>query len=223
LEEICRKKEVDEMKTLTKEFAGLAATKAGPVWTLTDGDGWRQQAVGSNNFISSTYFDLAGMAMNDETLFFEAAGIQEVLNPSAENAVAGDLVTVIDIMCTTPLTDTEVMSYGLGANMKGPYSTLTFDQTVYGRVRTFNMDLDNVAGGYYILLADHQSGSLEPTASDRIYCYRAVSFGTANSDGQHTVFAARYLLRADAKEEPEFEYLMRLKRSYELQNEPDRD
>jgi hypothetical protein len=115
------------------------------------------------------------------------------------------------------------MAYGIGANMKGPYSTLTFDQTVYGRVRTFNMDLDNVAGGFYILLSDHQTGSLEPTASDRIYCYRAVSFGVNNSDGQHSVFAGRYLLRADAKEEPEFEYLMRLKRSYELQNEPDRD
>jgi hypothetical protein len=211
------------MKTLTKEFGLLAATKTGPTYALTDGDGWRQEAPGSNNFISSTYYDLGGMAMNDETLFFEAAGIQEVLNPSAENAVAGDLIYVIDIMCTTPLTDTEVMAYGIGANMKGPYSTLTFDQTVYGRVRTFNMDLDNVAGGFYILLSDHQTGSLEPTASDRIYCYRAVSFGVNNSDGQHSVFAGRYLLRADAKEEPEFEYLMRLKRSYELQNEPDRD
>jgi hypothetical protein len=34
---------------------------------------------------------------------------------------------------------------------------------------------------------------------------------------------ARYLLRASAKEEAEFEYLMRLKRSYDLQNEPDVD
>lgn len=210
-------------KTLAKEFSSLAATKSGPAYALTDGTGWRQQAAGSNNFIADTYFDLGGMAMNDETLFFEAAGCQEVLNPSAASAAAGDLIVVIDIMCTTPLSDTEVLNYGITANMKGSASTLSFEQTVYGRVRTFNMDLDNVAGGYYILLADHQSGSLEPTASDRIYCYRAISFGTNNSDGQHSVFPARFLLRADAKEEPEFEYLMRLKRSYELQNEPDRD
>ena len=43
------------------------------------------------------------------------------------------------------------------------------------------------------------------------------------ADSTVAVTGARYMLRATAKEEPEYEYLMRLKRSYELQNEPDRD
>ena len=94
-------------------------------------------------------------------------------------------------------------------------------ETVYARVRVFNMDLDNLAGGYSILLSDTQTGSLEPSASDRIYCYRVVQYNGA--DTRFDIFPARYILRADAKEEPEYEYLMRLKRSYELQQRFDRD
>ena len=72
-----------------------------------------------------------------------------------------------------------------------------------------------------ITIADNQLGSLEATASDRIYCYRVVLYSGAVA--RFDVYPARYILRADAKEEPEYQYLMRLKRSYELQNQPDRD
>ena len=212
------------MKTLAKEFTFLTATKTGPAYAITDGQDWRQPTPGIGQFVSSTYFDLGGLTMDDKTLFFEGATIQEVLPPSASGATAGDGVAVVDIMSVVPLTDNEVLAYSSGANfLESTTSTLTFSQTVYGRVRIFNVDIDNAAGGYYITLSDNQTGSLSATASDRIYCYRAALFGGNNSDGDHSIYAARYLLRAHAKEEPEFEYLMRLKRSYELQNEPDRD
>jgi len=212
------------MKTMAKEFGYLVSTKAGPVYSISDGEGWRQPQANIGQFVASTYFDLGGLAMDDKTLFFQGATIQEVLLPSASAATAGDGAVVVDIMSVVPLTDTEVLAYSSGANFNAATtSTLSFDQTVYGRVRIFNVDLDNAAGGYYITLSDNQTGSLSATASDRIYCYRAVLFGGNNSDGDHAIYPARYLLRADAKEEPEFEYLMRLKRSYELQNQPDRD
>ena len=89
------------------------------------------------------------------------------------------------------------------------------------RLRVLNTDLDNQAATFMIPISDEQMGSLEPTASDRIYCYRIVSL--TGTDGSYGVYPVRYLLRAEAKEEPEYEYLMRLKRSYELQNQPDRD
>jgi hypothetical protein len=224
LEAISRKKEVDEMKTLAKEFPPLITTKLGPVYTIDTGQGWRQPTPIFGQFVFSTYFDLAGMSMDDKTLFFSGATIQETLLPSATAATAGDGCVVVDIMSTTPITDEQVLAYSSKANFATVVgSTLTFDQTVYGRVRIFNVDLDNAAGGYYITLSDNQTGSLSASASDRIYCYRAVLFGEANSDGDHAITGARYLLQAEAKEEPEYEYLMRLKRSYELQNEPDRD
>ena len=213
------------MKTMTKEFGNLSITKAGAVFTLNaTSQGWRQLTPGGAAFITSNYFDLGGLAYDDKTLFFQGAAVQEVLPPSASAATPGDLILVVDLMSSVPLTDIEAASYAISANLVfTPNSTLSFHETIYGRVRIMAVDLDTAATGYYITMSDNQTGSLEPTASDRIYCYRIVSFDGNNSDGTHEVFGARYLLRADAKEESEYQYLMRLKRSYELQNQPDRD
>ena len=73
------------------------------------------------------------------------------------------------------------------------------------------------------LVSDDQLGSMNPTASDRVYSYRIVSVSLSGTNKDVTVLASRQILSAEAREEPEFEYLMRLKRSYELQNEPDVD
>lgn len=212
-------------KTLTKEFATCQVDYDGALYSLQNdvSSGWRQITPGQPQFIADTYFDLAGMTIEDQTLFFEGATIQEILNPQFAPSTAGDGGFVIDIMSQIPLTDTEVASFGSVGNIaQGFGSALTFHQTIYGRVRYFNIDEDNQASGYAILLSDNQLGSLSPTASDRVYCYRFVAM-SMNAPGVFSVFGARYILRANAKEEPEYEYLMRLKRSYELQNEPDRD
>jgi len=224
MEAITRKKEVDEMsKTLTKEFGSLAVDKVGPTFTIQgDSFGWEQTAPGLQTFVARTYFDLGGLAMDDKTLFFEAAGIQESLNPATAPAAAGNGAIVVDILSTKQLTNDEAVNAILFGNMLSTGSAqLTFDQTIYMRHRTFNTDLDNVAGGYMITQVDNQLGSMSPTASDRIYVTRVVSFG--GGDGAYNIYPVRYVIRATSKEEPEYEYLMRLKRSYELQNEPDRD
>ena len=214
------------MKTLAKEFPVLQVNFADGAYSIDtnfSGSNWRPLNVGDSIFIANTYFDLAGMSMDDKTLFFNGAAIQETLLPSFAPASVGDGMIVADIMCSTPLTDQEAFQFTIAGNMAGsPSSTLTFDQTIYGRIRIFNVDIDNQAGGYSIPLSDNQLGSLESTASDRIYCYRVATI-LAQSNSVIALYPARYLLRAEAKEEPEYEYLMRLKRSYELQNEPDRD
>jgi len=211
------------MKTLAKEIPVLAVDKLGPVYTLQPSVyGWEQTTPGSQIFVARTYFDLAGLTMDDKTLFFEAAGIQEALNPATSPAAAGNGAIVVDIMSNKPLTNDEALASLIYGNMIGQVNAnLTFDQTIYMRHRTFNTDIDNQAGGYMIVLVDNQLGSMSPTASDRIYVTRVVSFG--GGDGAYNVYPVRYLLRAQAKEEPEYEYLMRLKRSYELQQRFDRD
>ncbi|MGA0379890.1 MAG: hypothetical protein ACO3NJ_03735 [Candidatus Poseidoniaceae archaeon] len=210
------------MKTMTKEFGNLVVNKVGPVFTpdySISAGGWKQPTPAAGIFINRAYFDLAGLSMDDLTLFFEGAAVQDVLPPSTLTATAGNQAFVVDIMSSKQLSDAEASATVLSGNFAT--SNLTFDQTMYMRVRFFNTDLDNQAGSYMIPVADNQLGSLSPTASDRIYCTRVVLFGGA--DGKYDMYPARYILRATAKEEPEFEYLMRLKRSYELQNEPDRD
>lgn len=211
------------MKTMTKEFAQLGVQKTGAIYQILTNDGnWRELPGSAGLYIASTYFDLGGLTIDDKTLFFQGATTQELKNPTFFPATAGNTLQVADIMSTVPLTDTEAGFYPFGGNFAVSNSSeITFDQTVYARIRVFNMDLDNQAGGFAIVLSDTQTGSLEATASDRIYCYRVVQY--IGADTRFDIFPARYIIRADSKEEPEYEYLMRLKRSYELQQRPDRD
>jgi hypothetical protein len=212
------------MKTLAKEFDYLIADNLDGVYSIVKGNGWRQVGVaGIGQFVNSTYFDLAGMSQREKTLFFEGAAVQEVISPSAGAPAAGDGIIVIDLMTTSPLTDVEALAYVVSANMAPSQSKISFEQTIYGRIRIWSVDLDYQSSGYYNLQADNQTGSLEATASDRIYCYRVVFMGPNNSNGAHSVYGARYLLRAEAKEEAEYRYLMRLRRSYELQQSHDED
>jgi len=212
------------MKTLAKEFDYLIANNLEGVYTIQRGNGWRQVGVpGIGQFVNSTFFDLAGMSQREKTLFFEGAAVQEVVPPSAGAPAAGDGIIVIDLMTTSPLTDEEALAYVVSANMAPSDSKISFEQTIYGRIRVWSVDLDYQSSGYYTLQADNQTGSLKATASDRIYCYRVAFMGADNSNGAHSVYGARYLLRAEAKEEAEYQYLMRLRRSYELQQSYDED
>jgi hypothetical protein len=213
------------MKTLTKEHRTLNVDKAGPVFTVSEGDGWRQLTPGGQIFISDNYFDLAGMSIDDKTLFFEGAAVQEVQNPIAVAGAAGDLIQLCDIMSAVPLSDDQVSAFATTGNIptSGGYGFGTFEQTIYARHRVYAIDVDFAGSNYFNLLSSNQLGSLGPTASDRVYCYRLVLLGANNSATTMIVYPARYLLRAQGKEEAEYQYLMRLKRSYDLQQRPDRD
>ena len=211
------------MKTLTKEISTIGLTVAGgeiiELDPITNG-GW-QVVPGSTNAYFATYIDLAGMSMEDKTLFFTGATTQNA-NPVTSNpAVAGNNVHIWDLMVTKPLTAAELAQVAVFGNTASPGVALTFDQTVYFRNRVLNTDIDNAASTVMIPIFDEQLGSLEATASDRVYVYRYVSI--VGGDGVYNIYPVRFILRAEAKEEPEYQYLMRLKRSYELQNEPDRD
>ena len=74
-----------------------------------------------------------------------------------------------------------------------------------------------------VTVNEQQIGSLQPTASDRVYSYSVLVMGSPIGADTITISPCRHLLRAEAREEKEYEYLMRLKRSYELQQEPDVD
>jgi len=210
------------VKTLSKEHTFVVITQDNPSdWSVDSGSGWRK--LSPLNFVSDTYFDLNGMSQREKTLFFEGASVQEFINPVHTGGAAGDSIIVHDLMCTTSLTDAEVLQYmGLG-NFMFSGAGIGFQETIYGRVRQYTIDLDTAAWGSFIQVSDNQIGSLEPTASDRIYCYRIINVGVPAAATRIVVNSARYLLRAEAKEEADYEYIMRLKRSYDLQQSYDED
>lgn len=219
MEAIRRKKEVDEMKTLTQETVAVGIEIVDGNAQLSEGSGWRQ-LLGTASFVYDTYFDLAGMAVEDKTLFFTGATTQTPNPPTSNPATVGNRTQIMSLMTTKPMSDTELLFAATIGNLQGG-SKLTFDQTVYMRIQWFNTDIDNQAATLMIPIADNQMGSLNPTASDRVYVYHVVT--PQGADGVYNHYGIRFILQANAREEPEYQYMMRLKRSYELQNEPDRD
>ena len=218
------------MKTLAKEHQFLSIVRTGRDWGEPVSFGhWKQ--VGPNSFLSSTYFDLAGLAMDEKTLFFEAAGVQTVLSPLANNSGAGDSCVIMDLMSTRPLTDQQVILTSVYGNFAGNTAIdgqgpLSFEETVYARTQMYVRHVDTSAWGYITLTDENFFGSMEPTASDRIYSYRLISAsqGDAPTDmDQLTIYPARHLLKSTSKEEPSYQYLMRLMKSYQLQQSPDVD
>jgi len=210
------------VKTLAKETGLLNVDKAGPLFTPQLFQGWRQIIPTGQLFVHETYFDLNGLSMEEKTVFFEGATVQEFANPSHVGGAAGDLTQVIDIMSALPLNDTQLQSCAVfGGTTETAFPT--FDQTIYFRNQLFLVDVDFLASGYFNLLSSNQMGSLGPTASDRIYVYKLVIFGAANTATSYTVYPSRFLLSMEAREEPEFQHIMRLKRSYDLQQSYDED
>lgn len=210
------------MKTLVKTSGLLNVDKVGPVFTPQLFQGWRQIVAGGQVFVHETYFDMAGLSQREKTVFFEGATVQDLQNPTGTGSAAGDLCQVADIMSALPLDDNQLQSFSVYGNMQ-QVAFPTFDQTIYARNRIFTVDVDFASTGYYVLLSDNQLGSMSPTASDRIYVYRVVIWGAANSGTNLSVWPSRFLLQMNAREEPDHEYIMRLKRSYDLQQSYDED
>ena len=210
------------MKTLTKDHGIAVFARTNTEWDITANltNGWEEVTTGA--FVSKTYFDLAGLSMDDKTLFFEAAGVQDVLPPTCFNPNPGDSLILVNLMTSSPMTNTEIISFGIYGNFPGP-ANISFQETIYARVESYVIPQDTGPYTGMTLQASNQLGSLEPTASDRVYSYKAILFGTPFSGTRVDLSSSRHLLRAKASEEPDHEYMMRLLRSYQLQQEPDVD
>jgi len=224
MEAIPRTKEVDEMKTLVKEIPLVFVTLNGPIFE-TDSQGWQLLDPASGYVMCSNYFDLAGLAMDEKTIMFNGAAVQNGGVPNMTGA-AGDKMYVWDIITTIPVDFAKASNYGNLVNFPPGFlgSTLNFEHVTYQRLQVFTLDVD-AAAKQPMRTYTEQSGSLSATASDRLYSYRIIA-PDPGAPLQITSFgfgAARHVLDVKTEDEPTYQYLMRLKRSYDLQQQPDRD
>lgn len=213
------------MRALAKEHSIVQATRAPDpapgTWNVTLGSNWEQiNGPGTEGYlVSQTYFDMAGMTLEEKTLFFEAIAVQEgsgfgITGPTGCRLWVYDLVTSIPF-------DISGWNYQMGLGFAGTNNgDLNFEHVLYGRYRLFANDVD-FAGVTPVLVASDTFGSGQPTNSDRLYTYR-ILVPDATLTGA-IVPPARHLVLADIKEEPEYVQLMRMKRSYELQQSHDED
>lgn len=215
------------MKVLAKYHSALDITQAAPNnYDLTAvsqvGSNSQWERISGQVFVSETFFDLAGLAMDDKTIFPSGITCQRGNSPLLEAAAPGDNFIMLDVLTSIPIdVANDVLDwFNVGAGFPG--STLNFEHVLYMRGQRWTVDVDT--NSQFPLKADEwQSGSMSPTASDRVYSYRVVLVNTGNSSARIITPSGRHVMQVETKEEPTYEYLMRLKRSYDLQQSPDVD
>jgi hypothetical protein len=214
------------MKTLVKYHSNLVVEKIGPNdFDLISGpgvnDNWTK--LEGTIFLSSTYVDLAGLAMDEETVYPEAITIQESGLGNAIAGAAGDSIVTMDIVSSVAIDMAAEYGNILLNGVGFPHGAGDFQHIQYVRTERHTLDLDT--GAVFPFKAEsNQAGSMAPTASDRLYVYRFVFvYDASTTVSSIKRQAGRVVMAVNTKKEQEYQYLMRLKRSYDLQQTFDRD
>lgn len=218
------------MKTMVKYHTALDLTQT----SSNDYDLSTAALFGSNGgwtkiagqvWCSESYIDLTGLAIDDETIFPVGITCQTGSLWTFESAAPGDNVVLLDVITSVPVDvsfgSTDIVNWlNVGAGFPG--STLNFEHVLYMRGQRWGTD--TTTNNVFPLKADEwQSGSMAPSASDRLYCYRVVYVGLGAAATSIIVPTGRVVLQVEARAEPDHEYIMRLKRSYDLQQSSDVD
>jgi len=227
MEEISRKKEVVKVKLLHKGLGQVIFSVTGPNIVATSNSSVTQLASFPTYavYAQSSYFDLAGMTQQEKTIFFETVSVQNAYNPLIQGGHTGDGLFETVLLTTTPIPENQLLlEVGIGPGL--PDSFVDWSQVVYYRNRTFSQTADLAGFTSLPITSENKMGSAYPTASDRVYIYRILTAQVVSGSAQFTQLATsgcQIVLGASVKEEPEFQYLYRLMRSYELQQSHDED
>ncbi len=230
-------KEEDMQKTLVVEFNGI-----GVEWNRTTNT-FDQQFGGytqldAKSFYTQQDIDLSGYAMDKKTFFpyssFEQRAGATFVSTSTPLAIQPYVIEKT-IVSSVPLSEYDIsltvsaivspgFNYSIGGF--GPFPTqLRFDRTViiHGENKLYTIDSTMEVAGQSnaFRLIDRQTfSSLEPTAADKLYCYRILYFSSAGGEMEDSIIPdSRIIIPGTLASEPKLEYMMRLKRSYELANQ----
>jgi hypothetical protein len=198
-------------------------------WNGANGlNGW--EMASATVLYHETEIDLSGYAMDSLTFFPSSVGLQDPgIYSFLPQTILPDAplqaIIVLDIVSSVPLDPLEVMNTASpfptnsGPGMIG--STLDFTTILFGMYRFFTANTNVPYPGFVQLQRSQRFDSGEPTAADRLYCYRIVQTIQQDLvDGDSLqIPAARQLIAGVISEEKELVYMQRLRRSYELANQ----
>ena len=229
----------DMQRTLCSEFGPLAIEydSESSEWGISaPGGGYElvdNSAVGAT-FVLQQDIDLSGYAMDKKTFYPYSSFEQRSGITNGKFAAAltkQPYIVDMTIISSVPLNNNDLLQSITGQAVGFPiYSGYTdgtgrFNrgQIIHGEVKWYTTDSTfSVAGENNILklVTREVFSSLEPTAADKLYCYRVLFVSTASGEGVLCNWpSSRVLLPGNISSEPKLEYMMRLKRSYELANQ----
>jgi len=225
-------KEEDMQRTLCAEFGPLAIQfnpLSGDFDILAPGGGYT--SLGSGAFVLQQDIDLSGYAMDKKTFYPYSSFEQRsgtTVGTFAAVLTTQPYILESTIVSSVPLNNADLgvaLVYAPGFNQFSGLAGGRFNrsQIIHGEYKLYTVDSTMaVAGGSNtVKLLDRQVySSLEPTASDKLYCYRILTIASTTGEAfQGQWPSTRVLIPGTISSEPKLEYMMRLKRSYELANQ----
>lgn len=229
--------EEDMQRTLIAEFSAIqfATDRDGAVTVDAGGDWTNLSSTGNALFFQETQIDLSGYALQRKSFYPHSSFEQRSAPTSGSFSEASSPRNIFDtiIVSSVPLTESALAMFNYAQFLPGftPYSVpavpaydegyrINRDPLMHQHQLISSHDSTiATTGGFsiYRITSDLYASSLEPTAADVLYCYRIIYSGAL--DGTAYLPAARVLLPGTIAKEPTTEYMMRLKRSYELANQ----
>jgi len=189
-------------------------------------NGWQTEAGAFTHLFHETQIDLSGYAMDSLTFFPTALGMQDpgIYTALGEPGAEFRGLQVLDIVTSVPIKSIAAVANlqfnGTGHAMLG--SEYEFETILFGSYRFFANNTTIPYPNYMQLERSQRFDSGEPTAADKLFCYRIVSVlfsGELTPDSLVGIPAARQLIAGQMGDESELVYMQRLKRSYELANQ----
>lgn len=209
-------------RRITALHPRLSATYDGATWSSLDG--WSVLDPAGTQFGHETVIDLSGYAMDSLTFFPTSVGLQDpgvyLVRGTPDPTFSG--LQVLDIITSVPMNLREVSNaqvQGKGPGMLG--TDAEFETILFGMYRFFSTNTNIPYENYVQLERSQRFDSGEPTAADKLYCYRIVNLLVSGlEDGSRvSVPACRQLIAGVMGAESDLVYMQRLKRSYELANQ----
>lgn len=203
-------------RVLTKDIPSLSSDYVpGSGWALSNG--WQSDG---NILFYETYYDLSGYTMDDLTTVIDLIVLQDSNRYFLTYAGPGEPLTdVLDVVSDVRLDPATVGTLiGEGELPGTAKSTDNYEQIKYCNLRGMATQVDfanttllrTAYGGSY--------GSASPTTADKLYIYRIVRVSGQDLDNSiFTTPATRFVTGITVIKEDDRPYLMRQKRSYELQ------
>jgi hypothetical protein len=201
-------------ETILAMFPPINAEFVDATWIDTNG----YVEMGADGLLFTSTIDLSGWTMHDFTFGIVKALAQD---PGVYSSTAASArMEVMEIISDVPinLAALTVIKDAMGVTSPGMLnSAQDFTTILYGTYKLYVPNASLAAfPGFMQQLGGGSFGSKEPTASSELYCYRLIK--CLGAPGELLAApASRIGLFGAMFQEGDLEYMMRLKRSYELQ------
>lgn len=213
-----------DLPMLRVEYDGASQSLFGKLPNTPDFGTYVDAPGAADLWLYEDTIDIAGMTVEDMT-FFPISG--DVQRPATSMGVIDGFATEFILVTVSPLPTDEIGTYITDLNMWNhlPGQFLnggSFQNIMWGKAWVWTRNTTLIQN-FGVAVNTSLLGSGEPTNGDKLYVYRMVRITAPVNPGLAEFPACRLLLSGQLKKEDEYKQIMRMRRTYELQQSYDED